>query len=271
MTICVSVRVAEGLVLAADSANMLEGVISTPDGKQQKSILQTFNFANKVAQFKDYPIGVMSWGIASISDRSIQSLVMEFEYDYPFMEEGRPYTAKKIADALLKFIKKRYHSAYPAGGARPILGLFVGGYSDGKFFSDQYVYESHRGEGWKDVRPNKPDGSPSFGANWFGQTDALIRLIKGYDSNGLNELIKRGVNKEIIKKWVDDNVSELPLIFDGMPIQDAIDFANYAVQVVIGRFRFAVGPPLCGGDIDIAVITPAAFHWAERKQWSVKE
>ena len=121
------------------------------------------------------------------------------------------------------------------------------------------------------VRKNKPDGNPDFGANWYGQTGTLIRLIKGYDLVSLDELIKRGADKAIIQQWVNDNASEMRLIFDGMPIQDAVDFADYAVQVTIGAFRFMAGPPLCGGNIDIAVITPAAFHWAKRKQWSIKE
>jgi hypothetical protein len=56
-----------------------------------------------------------------------------------------------------------------------------------------------------------------------------------------------------------------------MPLQDAIDFAEYAVEVVVGRFRFGHGPPLCGGDTDIAVVTPGNFEWAKRKLWVIKE
>jgi len=82
MTICVSVKVAEGLVLAADSAVMLSGKIKTPQGEAE-GIIQTFQYANKVTHFKDYPIGIMNWGSGSIGDRSIQSLILEFEYGYP--------------------------------------------------------------------------------------------------------------------------------------------------------------------------------------------
>ena len=270
MTICVSVRIPEGLVLAADSMVSLEGEVDTPQGKQ-RGVFQTFEFANKVTQFKDYPIGLMSWGIASISDRSIQSLIMEFEHDYLPLEKNESYTVKKIADDLLKELKRKYESKYPTGGQQPLMGLYIGGYSARQFFSDQYECEFPRSNDWKIVRENKSDGSPSFGGNWFGQGDPLRRLVKGYSSGALAELVKRGADKAIVQKWVDDSVPELPLIFDGMPIQDAVDFADYAVQVTIGCFRFAGGPPLCGGNIDIAVITPAAFHWAQRKQWSIKE
>ena len=84
------------------------------------------------------------------------------------------------------------------------------------------------------------------------------------------ELVKRGVDKSIIQKWIDDSVSELPLVFDGMPLQDAVDFANFAVNLVIGRFRFGMGTPTCGGAVDIAVIRPNNFDWAQRKRWSIK-
>ena len=272
MTICVSVRIPEAVVLAADSMVSLEGTIPIPQG-QQTAIIQTFEFANKVTQIKDYPIGVMTWGIASISNRSIQSIIMEFEHSYPCLKDNANYTIKEIADKLLNdYIKKKYISTYQAGTKQPILGIYVGGYSSGQFFSDQYSYELPKDADWKPIRPNNPDGSPSsFGANWFGLYDALTRLINGYDPNSLNELVKRGVDKAIIQKWVADHVAELPLVFDGMPIQDAIDFANYAVQVVIGRFRFGLGAPVCGGDVDIAVVTPNSFQWAQRKRWSIKE
>ena len=83
MTICVAVKVAEGLVFAADSTTSLEGRKVDDQGNMvQAGIVQTFEHASKVTQVKDYPIGVMSWGAASIGPRTIQSLIMEFEYDY---------------------------------------------------------------------------------------------------------------------------------------------------------------------------------------------
>ncbi|MGD0971534.1 MAG: hypothetical protein ABSA04_09070 [Desulfobaccales bacterium] len=269
MTICISVNVAEGLVLAADSAVMVSGTINTPQGTGQ-GIIQSFQFANKVTRFKNYPIGIMNWGSGSIGDRSVQSLIMEFEYDYANKTETQSYTVEEIAGKLLFFIKKRYDAAY-SHGIKPPLGIFIGGYSFEQFFPDTFFYEFPKSQTWAIVRPNKEDGRPSFGSNWFGQTDALIRLFKGYDILSLEELVKRGVDKNIIEKWVKDAVSELIIIFDGMPLQDAIDYAEYAVQVVIGRFRFGLGPALCGGEIDIAVVTPGNFEWAKRKLWAIKE
>lgn len=47
MTICIAVRVAEGLVLAADSTFTLQGELDTPQGKQSQ-IIQTLDCASKV-------------------------------------------------------------------------------------------------------------------------------------------------------------------------------------------------------------------------------
>ena len=258
--------------MAADSAVTLQGQVNTPQGLQANAVVQQFNFANKVTRFKDYPIGVMSWGSASISDRSFQSLIMEFEHSYPGVKEQKgPFTVRGVADDLLVFMKDRYDAAYTDPKQQPALGMFVGGYSENEFFADSYSSEFPNNVTWTQVRPPKPDGRPSFGANWFGQIGPLLRLIKGFDPQALSELIKRGADKALVQQWVDDNVSELPLVFDGMPLQDAIDFANYVTQVVIGAFRFGLGPPLCGGDIDIAVITPTTFRWAQRKQWAITE
>ena len=133
MTICVSVRTPEGLILAADSMVTLEGTIRNPQGQQTTSVLQTFEFANKLTRIKDYPIGVMTWGIASISDRSIPSLIMEWEHDYPLLVDNQSFKVKDVADDLQKFITQRYDKVYPPTTKRPILGLFMGGYSQGQF------------------------------------------------------------------------------------------------------------------------------------------
>lgn len=269
MTICISVQVAEGLVFAADSMTALQGTMMTPQGPAT-GLLQTFASANKIAQVKDYPIGVMSWGLAAIGDRTIQSLIMEFEYGYSSAKSNTNYQTKTIAEELVSFIRDRYTKLHGAGTPQLALGLAIGGHSSNQFFAEQYTIEFPAQTDLRPVRPEKPGGVPTFGANWFGMTDALLRLIKGWDPVALNELVNRGADQKIVQKWIDDAVGELPIVFDGMPITDAIDFANYAAQVVIGRHRFGAGPQLCGGDVDVAVMRPGTFEWAHRKRWAIK-
>jgi hypothetical protein len=270
VTICVGVRVAEGLVLAADSAVSLQGVVDSPQGPQQV-LLQTFSYGNKVTRVKDYPIGVMTWGLASIEARSIQSLIMEFEYSYKSTEDNLGYSVRTVADDLLSFIRDRYEAAYPTPTDDQGLGLYVGGFSAGEFFSSQYAYQFPSDTDWTVMHADREDGNKDFGASWWGLTDPLTRLIRGFSGPSLDELVRRGADQTIVRQWAEDGASGLPLVFDGMPLQDAVDFAEFAVQVTIGSFRFASGPPLCGGDVDIAVIRPGTFQWAQRKQWAIKD
>ena len=269
MTICVAVSVGEGLVMAADSATTLEGELQTPTGKQH-SVLKTFIYGNKLTQIKDYPIGIMSWGLASIEDRTILSLIMEFEHSYPDMKLNPGYTVRSVADDFLKFFEPKYKNYCQSVGTNPTLGLYIGGYSASQFFSEAFHVEWPATPRWTVVRLQQANGRPNFGANWFGQKRALTRLVLGYDLEQLEDLLKRGVNKKTIEDSINSQVAHMPLVFDGMPIQDAIDFAAYATAVTIGWFRFAIGASLCGGDVDIAVITPSGFHWAQRKEWTIK-
>jgi hypothetical protein len=286
MTICVSVKVSEGLVLAADSTAAISGNIKDPKGKGAPGILKTYDHVRKLAHIKDYPIGTLTWGAALVGARSVESLIKEYAHYLPSIEEEEEkikarrmheenvdpykYGVKEIAEGLLKHIR-RYYDATFAGLPRenqPHLGILVSGYSSGEFFPDQWLMEIPVRDELMEVRPNR-QGKPDFGANWYGLTDAIIRLHWGRDESALG-VIAKNFNKSI------DDIREMlaplqyPVIFDGMPLQDAIDYAVYLVNVVIGRFRFVVGAPLCGGEIDVAVITPGTFTWIQRKSWGVK-
>jgi hypothetical protein len=53
-----------------------------------------------------------------------------------------------------------------------------------------------------------------------------------------------------------------------MPIQDAIDLAEYLVHTTIQYVRFSPGEPVVGGPIEIATITKhEGFKWIRRKHF----
>jgi hypothetical protein len=58
MTICIAVKAAEGLVLAADSMTTVERTIHGRQGEQR--IAKTFANSNKIARFKSSAIGLMT-------------------------------------------------------------------------------------------------------------------------------------------------------------------------------------------------------------------
>lgn len=284
MTICVSVKVSEGLVLAADSTAAVQGWIGEQKGNPQ--ILKTYDHARKLSHIKDYPIGTLTWGTSLIGSRSVESLIKEFEYTLPSVqeeqermreirksqgkvpdEEGFAYSVQEIAKGLLNHISNFYKAEFENLPEKPLLGILVSGYSSGQFFPEQWGLDIPSSSELVELRPDQ-NGKPNFGANWFGITDAIIRLHKGLDDRAIIKISEQfKVPTEEARKLFAD--LEYPVIFDGMPLQDAIDYTVYLVNVVIGRFRFVLGAPLCGGEIDVAVITPDAFTWIQRKSWKV--
>lgn len=91
------------------------------------------------------------------------------------------------------------------------------------------------------------------GATWGGEADILARLMQ-----------RVGI--------VDDqgNLTQVlpfhPVPWQFFTLQDAIDFAVYAVKVTIDSLRFQPRPKTVGGPIDVLVIKPTEAFWVHRKQ-----
>ena len=48
-------------------------------------------------------------------------------------------------------------------------------------------------------------------------------------------------------------------------LQDAVDFAIYAIRTTIDTMRFQVRPKTVGGPIDILVLRPNEGYWVKKK------
>lgn len=269
MTIVVAVRVNDGLVLAADSTLAVHG---GPAG-QPPGILKTYEFGRKLSHVKDYPIGTLTWGIALLGSCTTESLINEYEFGLPGVKEGQhpDFQVREIAEGLCGFLRQRYEAQYGSLGSdgQPLLGVLVSGYSDSAYFPEQYLFEFPLNPEVQLRRPNKDSDEPNLGVDWFGLTDAITRLIKGADPRIAQAISQRfQITEE--EAWSLAAPLEYPIVFEGMPLQDAIDLAVYLVEMTIGRYRFVVGAPLCGGEVDVAVITPHGFTWVCRKNWRIR-
>ena len=269
MSIAVAVKVNDGLVLASDSTVVIRG----SSAGQPSSVLKTYDHGRKLADIKDYPIGTLTWGISTIGSRTIESLISEYEFTLPSAThpEARGFKVRDIAENLKTFLRQRYETEQgplvPQAASRmPSLGILVSGYSDGAYFPEQYLFDFPMMPELQPRHPNKANGEPEFGVDWFGQNDTITRLIKGADPRlavALAERLKMP-SEEI---WRLLSQFEYRVALEGMPLQDAIDLAVYLVETTIGRHRFVMGAPFCGGEIDVAVITPQGFTWVSRKVW----
>src|SRR6266571_2901184 len=113
MTIAVCCTLADGVVLGTDSAITVAGAVQTPQGIQQ-GVLKVYNEAEKVFGFhidvqKDLrlPVGLVTFGLATLGNRTIESFVREFEIANP-PPELKKLPMEKLCRKLHQFFRERY-------------------------------------------------------------------------------------------------------------------------------------------------------------------
>ena len=273
MSICVMVKVPEGLVLAADSASSVQGGLVTKTGDSGPSgVLKVFFNATKVFQVRDLPVGVLSWGAGSFRARTVASLVEEFENRKQVRKICRNnLSVKDLTGDFWDFMLNKSAELLPdmPKNARPKTGFVICGYSGEEFFPDEYV-TIIPSEHPKRLR-HSIGGNPDFGANWYGATDAIVRLHHGRDDRLFGLLRNHGLSDDQVVEIMEEVREDFQyqVLFAAMPLGDAIDYAEFLVQTTINRFRFVMGAELCGGAIDVATITrKSGFEWIRRKRRS---
>lgn len=276
MSIAILVKVSEGVVLGADSAATVQGQLEGPRGTQQ--ILKTYYNARKLLQIGDLPIGVLTWGIGQIGMRTIESLVREWEHEKHWQsredycschDSEKAIRVQRCAEDLRVHLHHIYQETQDLRDIppekKPPLGVAVAGYSDSEFFPEIWQFTVPFSDQVVNQRPDL-GGKPDFGANWYGLTDAIVRLHWGRDERVIAVLAeKTGIAEQEIRELLAPLQYQIP--FAVMPLQDAIEYARYMLSVTIGRYRFAMGPELCGGQIEIAAISQGSFDWISRKEW----
>ena len=254
MTVAMVVQVSEGVVLAADSAMAVQGEMRQQGQPPIQGLLKVYNSATKIVQLRDWPVGLVTFGAAQIGARTLESHVQEFAEEQP---EQQPDSIEQLSRDLHAFIAARIPEGGAPGGQ---LGVHLAGYAPRGFFPEQYLLSFPGGVTRN--RPDRPDGTPDFGATWHGMTDAINRLYMGIEPQAAAALQAAGVTDQqlaVLQQY------QYPVIFDAMPLQDAIDFAAWLIDVAIGRFRFVVGAAMVVGPVDIAIITRQGFRWIRHK------
>jgi hypothetical protein len=271
MTIAISLKVNDGVVLAADSASTL--MIQGPTG--QSGVGQVYNNANKIVNLcKGLPIGAITWGQGAIGQSSTSTLLKDLRKRLAGSAKGyeewaiepESYTIADVAARLRNFMfEENYNPAFRDWAQKPSLGFIVAGYS-ASGAPDEYKVEIKNGAC---DPPTEVRKSGECGVTWNGEPEAIHRLLFGFSPHLAGVLKNQlqvppeqiGPTLEILRRALT-----APLIADAMPIQDAIDLAEFLVDLTERFSRFTPGAPTVGGPIEIAAITKhEGFKWAKRK------
>jgi hypothetical protein len=278
LTIAISLKVNDGVVLAADSASTL--FERDPSGETR--VVNVYNNANKVFNLKKgLPIGAITWGSGSIGAESISTLAKDLRRRLAGKDPAHQawglnhdtYTVQGVAQRLREFMyEEKYQPAFQDWPEKPALGFIVAGYSAGAPLAEEYqvfvnVDSCHA--------PEPVRAQQESGLAWRGEPEAISRLVLGF-SPRLEQVLTQnlGVPAEqagpamaVISEALRES-----LVSPAMPIQDAIDLADFLVDTAINFSRFRPGASTVGGPIEIAAITKhEGFKWVRRKHYYSRE
>ena len=278
MTIALLIKVNDGLVLASDSATTL--TMRMPDGTD--SVGNIYNNGNKVFNLhKGLPVGGMTWGLGNIGPASIASLAKDLRRRFQgedaahndWAVDPESYEMSEIATQTRRFLyDERFElievAARQSGESPPLLGFLVAGYPSGDDGPKAYVM--HLGvTGVANLEEMIPEES---GAAWWGQPEAIARILTGLSVDVPEALLNLGIGLDeaqsiAIAQGLKQQLNP-QMVPAAMPIQDAIDLAEFLVHATIQYVRFSPGSPTVGGPIEIATITKhEGFRWVRRKHF----
>jgi hypothetical protein len=269
LTVIVTAKVNDGIVLAADSA----ASFFDADGHA----LKIYNNANKIFNLvKVWPIGAMVYGAGGIGSASVETLTKDLRKrfcdhsDADYYLNPNSYTVEEVAKKARKFLFETcFMQVYPEQSpSNFLMGYRVCGYSA----------QSSSSEVWEFIifgnvchDPYQIQGPLDFGLRWAGENEALDRLVMGASGEMRKFLIDKGYcTEQNVHDVFLEIVNRLGIswVIPAMPIQDAIDVARFAVETSAKFARYGIRAETIGGPTEVAAITKhEGFKWVSRKHY----
>jgi hypothetical protein len=268
VTICVAVQVNDCLVFAADSADTLS-YGTAPNGAE---IINVLRHGNKVFNLhRDLPICAMTCGLGNIGPDSITSLAKDLRIllmgdDAEYALDPTKYTIEDVALKARKFLFENKFAALPEK-PKTEMSFYVGGYSTGARQPELWLVKI---QGEANTSPPPECLGRDSGLSWGGQPEAIYRLVMGVGLNHKAALQEAGLSPEQADAASAALLKNLqaPFLHGALPVQDAVDFADFLVETTKHFVRFLPGADTVGGETDIAVVTKhEGFKWVRRKHY----
>jgi hypothetical protein len=266
MSVAVSLTISDGLIMGVDSA------VTVSFGAGKTNIYED---AEKLFQLGEKRIGIATVGMAGIGERSVGSFIREFESKDPDGVMARSCPLSEVVESVRKFFYESYAAiVIPAveqlqgvpfdqvpAADRPMLGLLVGGYSDGEFLPELWKITIPEAKAAGSAQQLQKRGSA--GLTWHAAFGPINRYIKGIDAGLLVNLealvlkiLKRPFAPEELKEFQDILArSEYQFVYASMPVSSGIRFVRSLVNLVIEHYRMVAEDSVVGGEARVGVAT----------------
>ena len=234
MSFIITVYTNEGIVMASDSRTTYTRTNTRSDGTVEQLVGVQITDTTYKTFLCNARIGLSTCGTASINGMPIAGFIEDF------------ITKKINDDSSIEDVAKELLDYFSAFNPAPNTSFIVAGYNNND--PTQHICRVYVAA--KSVVPIKDTNVP--GALWDGETDVFIRLFKN-----------------VALKQEDGTYADLNNYttgFNFFTLQDAIDYAIYAVDVTIKTMFFQDRVKTVGGPIDILAIKPRGAVWIQRKE-----
>lgn len=302
MTINIAIAVSEGLVMAADSMTQINnGPMILKNYPTAEKITELGNLPiaamcsgigaisqrSIMSYIREFEFDVLP----SLGKTAVEPISLE---DATGSE--KPPQVREVAEKLKEFIQDKYENAgwpvqtprpplppgVPAPPWPPTLTIVVGGYSPRSFFPEVYQIDFPSSE----ISQRHPIAGAPKGPSitWWGIGTSLNRLLHGFDIQELNNAHRlvtqnpearqaAGISPDEAANPPEPNaclgplaqLARMQVVLDFMPLQEAVEFADYLGHVAIGYSRFSAGNQIVGGELDVLAIQPEGLSWYRRK------
>lgn len=280
MSVVVSCNLPDGVILGADSAITLPGppVIPgqpLPPNVMHGGVLKVYEDADKLFALGERPIGVATYGVAVIGNRTVGNYLREFVVRDPNQVVTGQTTVQEVAEELRRFFTNLYQTiVVPAveqfqqrpfdqvpEEARPWFGFVVGGFSANAYLSEVWLVVIPLHSTPNSAQCLRAQGD--FNSNWYALYDPIHRYIKGWSQALVTELIAhfeglRGAPLTPAERQQVDTIlakHEFVIPVAAMPVPIGIEYTRFLVELVVNHHRYAIGAPVVGGRAKIGKVT----------------
>ena len=232
MSFIITVYTNEGIVMASDS-RITYNTTTVKNGVEKKQIgIQMTDNTYKTFKYNDR-IGISTCGRSDINGIPIAGYIERF------------IAANMEHTVVVEDVAKKLLAFFGQYDPKPWTNFIIAGYNVGDL--SQHVISVYIGS--NEIIPHD---TTSQGVVWDGEADVFQRLVK-----------------PVSLKIAEGTYEDLPCFNTGynyFTLQDAIDYAEYAVDVTIKTMFFQNRVKTVGGPIDILVIKPSGSFWIQRKE-----
>lgn len=236
MSFIIAVHVNEGIVLASDRRTTYVNTLKQQGGTIVKNVgIHTTDSTDKTFLCSN-KCGISTCGEATLQGKPITGYIQEFIRT----KISSDTSVCDVPNMILEF----FNDFSPS----PSTNFIVAGYNSSNDGVQQVIYKVSV----ESSSIVKVDTSLQ-GAIWDGEVNTLLRLIK----------------KNLAIKGSDGDYSDLvseEILWNYFTLQDAVDFARYAVETTINTMHFKNVVETVGGKIDILVITPEKAEWLQKEK-----